>query len=117
MKREPDRLERVARGSPTDRLGGLGPREPELARRGSGRQILVAAAGDVGIQPGGDGRRAAERTGRLLELVELVQRLDVDGADPGLDGPAELVSLLADPREDDPLGCDPGLECLRELAA
>ena len=54
MEREPDGLERLFGRRAPERFHRLGPLEAELARGASGREVFVAAAGDIGIQPDRD---------------------------------------------------------------
>ena len=73
MEGEADRIERVVGRGPPECLRRVGPLEPELARCSSGRQILVAAPGDVRINPHRDRRHALELTGGGRDLLELLE--------------------------------------------
>jgi hypothetical protein len=117
VERQPDRLERLLGRDPLESLLRLGPLEPKLARGRAGREVLVAAAADVGIQPDGDPRGAAKRLRGSGDLVKLLERFDVERADPGLDGRADLVRALADAGEDDPVRRNPCLQALGQLTA
>jgi len=77
----------------------------------------VAAARDVWIQPDGDRRGAAKRPRGRGDLVKLLERFEVERADPGLDRCADLVTALADAGEDDPIRGNPCLQALGQLAA
>ena len=57
---EPDGLERRFGRRPTEGFHRLGPPEAELARGASGREVFVAAAGDIGVQPDRDRRDASK---------------------------------------------------------
>jgi hypothetical protein len=77
----------------------------------------VAAAGNVGIQSHGYLRDPTERPCRRRDFLQLLERLDVQRADAGLDRRANLILALADAGEDDPIGGDPSPNALRQLAA
>lgn len=112
MEGDPDRFERVVGRSTAERFRRLIAVEAELAAGGPRGQILVAAALDVRVQPDGNRCSPAEGARRGRDLVELFDRLDVERADPDLDGRVDLVLALPDPREGD-LGR--GYACLRGL--
>ena len=97
MEGDPDRFERVVGRSTAERFRRLVAVEAELAAGGPRGQILVAAALDVRVQPDGNRCSPAEGARRGRDLVELLDRLDVERADPDLDGRVDLVLALPDP--------------------
>jgi hypothetical protein len=101
VERDADRLERFVRRCSAERLRSIGSFEAELAGSPSGREVFMPAACDVGVQPDGDLSYASELASGVGDLLELVERLDVERADPGPDGRTDLVLALADAREDD----------------
>ena len=96
VERESHRLERRVGRRPAEGFRRLTALETELARGASGGEVLVPPTGDVGIQPDGDRRNASERPGRGGDLLELLERFDVERTDPGRHGGADLVLALAD---------------------
>lgn len=92
-----DRLECVVGRRSAERLRRLVPVEPELGPNAAGGQVLVPAAFDPRVQADGDGRRPPGRARSDGDLVELLDRLDIQRADAEVDGRADLVLALADP--------------------
>ena len=84
------------------RLAG-GQGQAELLVLVGGRDVLVAARVDAGLQTHHDGRDDAEVGGDTRDLVDLVHRIDEDAMDAGLEGEADLrvrlvVAVQADAR-------------------
>jgi hypothetical protein len=77
----------------------------------------VRVACDGGVEAHGHRRGLVELARDAGDVVELLERLDVDRPDAGLEAGADLRQLLADAREDDPVGRESGAQALRELAA
>src|SRR5262245_3032239 len=117
VEREPDRLERGIGLGALKSFDGIRGVDPELARGDTGGEVLVAAPGNVGIQSYGHLRHPTERSGGRRDFLQLLERLDVQRADAGLDRRANLVLALANAGEDDSIGGDPSPKALRQLAA
>ena len=84
------------------RLAG-GQGQAELLVLVGGRDVLVAARVDAGLQAHHDGRDDAEVGGDALDLVDLVHRVDEDAMNASLEGEANLrvrlvVAVQADAR-------------------
>ena len=90
--------------------------EPELRVVGAGLDVLVRVRFDAGRHAHEHGRRRAV-VGEQLEPVELVERVDDDPADTGLERGAQLVGRLVVAVEHDALGREPGVQRDVQLAA
>src|SRR5205823_9456885 len=90
---------------------------PNLLCTASGGEVLVAAAGDVGVQSDRDRCNAPKPTRGVGDLLELLERFDVERANTGLHRRADLVFALAHAGEDDRFRGDADLQALGELAA
>ena len=96
MERESHRFERWVGRRPAEGFRRLTALETEFARGASGGEVFVSAAGDIGIQPDGDRGAAPERPRCGGDLLELLERLDVERSDSGRHGRADFVLALAD---------------------
>jgi hypothetical protein len=75
---DPDRLERVVGRRTAENFRRLIAVEAELAAGAPRGQVFVAAAFDVRVQPDGNGCSPAKGARRGGDLVELLDRLDVE---------------------------------------
>ena len=91
------------RGHGLVRLAG-GQGQAELLVLVGGRDVLVAACVDAGLQAHHDGRDDAEVSGDALDLMDLVHRVDEDAVDAGLEGEADLRVRLVVAVEADAVG-------------
>ena len=94
--------------------GGQG--QAELLVLVGGRDVLVAARVDAGLQAHHDGRNHAESGGDALDLVDLVHRVDEDAVNTGLQGEADLRVRLVVAVQTDPRRIHPGAQCEGQLA-
>ena len=81
-----------------------------------GRDVLVAARVDAGLQAHHDGCDDAELIGDALDLVNLVHRVDEDAVDTGLEGKADLRVRLVVAVQADAVGVHPGAQGQAQLA-
>ena len=91
------------RGHGLVRLAG-GQGQAELLVLVGGRDVLVAACVDAGLQAHHDGRDDAEVSGDALDLVDLVHRVDEDAVNAGLEGEANLRVRLIVAMQADAIG-------------
>ena len=94
--------------------GGQG--QAELLVLVGGRNVLVAARVDAGLQAHHNGRDDAEVSGDALNLVDLVHRVDEDAVDAGLEGEADLRVRLVVAVQADAVGVHPGAQSQAQLA-
>ena len=103
------------RGHGLVRLAG-GQGQAELLVLVGGRDVLVAARVDAGLQAHHDGSDDAEVGGDALDLVDLVHRVDEDAVDAGLEGEADLRVRLIVAVQADAVGVHPGAQGQAQLA-
>ena len=103
------------RGHGLVRLAG-GQGQAELLILVGGRDVLVAARVDAGLQAHHDGSDDAEVGGDTLDLVDLVHRVDEDAVDTGLEGEADLRVRLVVAVQADAVGVHPGAQGQTQLA-
>ena len=103
------------RGHGLARLAG-GQGQAELLVLVGGRDVLVAARVNAGLQAHHDGRNDAEVSGNALDLVDLVHRVDEDAVDTGLEGEADLRVRLVVAVQADAIGVHAGAQGQAQLA-
>ena len=94
--------------------GGQG--QAELLILVGGRNVLVAARVDAGLQAHHDGRDDTEVSSDALDLVDLVHRVDEDAVDAGLEGEADLRVRLIVAVQADTVGVHPGAQGQTQLS-
>ncbi len=87
--------------------------DAELVVGGAGRDLGVGAGIDVRVDPEGDGRRHAQPGGDSGEHLRLLDRFDIELAEPALKRLGHFRGGLADAREDDVLGGIPAATARR----
>ena len=93
-----------------------GQGQAELLVLVGGRDVLVAARVDAGLQAHHDGSDDAEVGGDTLDLVDLVHRVDEDAVDAGLEGEEDLRVRLVVAVQADAVGVHPGAQGEAQLA-
>ena len=56
---------------------------------------------DIGVHPQGDTRLPAHFAGQSVQPINLVRHLDIEAANPDLQGPPHFILAFADTREHD----------------
>src|SRR5699024_4114094 len=97
--------------------GAAGEGEAELLVLVRGGDELVRVRLDARGHPQHDPGAQAQPGGDLVDLVDLVERVDDDAAHPRLEGAADLRGGLVVPVQGDAGGGEPGAQRHGELAA
>src|SRR5579863_2159041 len=117
MDGETDRLDARKLGGEAIGGGNILVRDAELVALASGRDAIMAADVDIGIDPDRDRHRATGCRCDGTQPPQFRHRLDVELMDVASDRAFELGPRLADAGEDDPLGRDAGGERALQLAS